>query len=75
MSDLSSSVRLSLSEAQPADWARIIEVLRPFVKDSRMERLSRVVSGRHAGLHLILENVHDPHNAAAVLRTAEGLGV
>ena len=75
MSDLPSSVRLSLSEAQPTDWARIIEVLRPFVKDSRMERLSRVVGGRRAGLHLVLENVHDPHNAAAVLRTAEGLGV
>ena len=75
MSDLPSSVRLSLSEAQPTDWARIIEVLRPFVKDNRMERLSRVVDGRRAGLHLVLENVHDPHNAAAVLRTAEGLGV
>ena len=70
-----SSVRLSLSEAQPTDWARIVEVLRPFVKDNRMERLSRVVGSRRAGLHLVLENVHDPHNAAAVLRTAEGLGV
>ena len=72
-----SSVRLSLSEAQPTDWARIVEVLGsvPFVKDNRMERLSRVVGSRRAGLHLVLENVHDPHNAAAVLRTAEGLGV
>lgn len=75
MSDSRSSIRLSLSEAQPTDWARIVEVLRPFVKDNRMERLSRVVGSRRAGLHLVLENVHDPHNAAAVLRTAEGLGV
>lgn len=67
--------RLSLSDAQPADWARIVEALRPFVKDNRMERLSRVVGSRRAGLHLVLENIHDPHNAAAVLRTAEGLGI
>ena len=66
---------MSLSDALPTDWARIVEVLQPFVKDSRMDRLQRVVGSRRAGLHLVLENVHDPHNAAAVLRTAEGLGV
>ena len=75
MSESLRSVRMSLSEAQPTDWARIVEVLRPFVKNNRMERLSRVVGSRRAGLHLVLENVHDAHNAAAVLRTAEGLGV
>ena len=69
------NLRMSLSDALPTDWARIVEVLQPFVKDSRMDRLQRVVGSRRAGLHLVLENVHDPHNAAAVLRTAEGLGV
>jgi len=30
---------------------------------------------RQPGLVLVLEDIHDPHNAAAVLRTAEGFGV
>lgn len=30
---------------------------------------------RQAGLCLVLEDIHDPHNAAAILRTCDGLGV
>ncbi len=34
-----------------------------------------VVSQRQQGLVVVLEDIHDPHNAAAVLRTCEGFGV
>jgi tRNA (guanosine-2'-O-)-methyltransferase len=43
--------------------------------DRRAERIDRVVADRLGSLTLVLEGVHDPHNLAAVLRTAEGLGL
>jgi tRNA (guanosine-2'-O-)-methyltransferase len=43
--------------------------------DRRRERIDQVVANRVRGLTLVLEHVHDPHNLAAVLRTAEGLGL
>ena len=43
--------------------------------DRRRERIDEVVARRVRGLTLVLEHVHDPHNLAAVLRTAEGLGL
>jgi tRNA (guanosine-2'-O-)-methyltransferase len=43
--------------------------------DRRAERIDRVVAERLGTLTLVLEGVHDPHNLAAVLRTAEGLGL
>jgi tRNA (guanosine-2'-O-)-methyltransferase len=41
----------------------------------RAQRIDRVVAERLGSLTLVLEGVHDPHNLAAVLRTAEGLGL
>lgn len=38
-------------------------------------RAQEVLQKRRGGIHLVLENVADPFNCAAVLRTAEGLGV
>jgi tRNA (guanosine-2'-O-)-methyltransferase len=43
--------------------------------DRRAERIDHVVADRLGTLTLVLEGVHDPHNLAAVLRTAEGLGL
>jgi tRNA (guanosine-2'-O-)-methyltransferase len=41
----------------------------------RKERIDAVVAQRVRGLTLVLEQVHDPHNLAAVLRTSEALGL
>ncbi|HUB09383.1 MAG TPA: RNA methyltransferase [Myxococcales bacterium] len=43
--------------------------------ERRIERIDRVVADRLASPVLVLGGVHDPHNLAAVLRTAEGLGL
>ncbi|MBI4022887.1 RNA methyltransferase [Candidatus Berkelbacteria bacterium] len=45
------------------------------VTEARHQRLRRVVEQRQAGLTVLLEDMHDPHNAAAILRTADALGV
>jgi hypothetical protein len=66
---------LRLDSLSTADWTRIIEEVGPFMKDNRVTKLRDVLEKRRAGLHVVLENIADPHNAAAVLRTSEGLGV
>ena len=41
----------------------------------REQKFRRVVSHRQSNLTVILENVHDPHNIGAVLRTCDSIGV
>lgn len=41
----------------------------------RLARLKEVAGNRQSGLALVLEDIHDPHNAAAILRTCDGLGI
>ncbi len=41
----------------------------------RVERMRGVIEKRQYDLHLVLENVHDPHNVSAVLRTCDAVGV
>lgn len=45
------------------------------ISHKRLSRFKEVVSNRQAGLVLVLEDIHDPHNAAAILRTCDGLGI
>ena len=41
----------------------------------RAGRVVSVAAARLAGITVVLENIADPHNASAVLRTCEGLGI
>ena len=41
----------------------------------REERLSRVLNRRQNDLTVVLENVQDPHNISAVMRTCDAVGV
>ncbi len=41
----------------------------------RKAKLERVASQRQAGFIIVLEDIHDPHNAAAILRTCDAFGV
>jgi tRNA (guanosine-2'-O-)-methyltransferase len=49
--------------------------LRDEVTDRRRARIAEVALRRLSSVTVVMENVADPHNASAVLRTAEGLGV
>ena len=53
----------------------ITEILEPWVSAERRERLDQVLERRLGGVTVVLVGLHDPHNGAAVLRTAEALGV
>lgn len=41
----------------------------------REERIRMVALNRQTDLTVVLENVHDPHNIAAVLRTCDSVGI
>lgn len=45
------------------------------VTERRLLRIVDVVSRRLSSVTVVLENLNDPHNVAAVVRTAEGFGI
>jgi tRNA (guanosine-2'-O-)-methyltransferase len=49
--------------------------LGPLLLDGRRERIDAVIDMRLGGLRVAIENLHDPHNGAAVLRSAEAFGI
>ena len=53
----------------------IVDAVAPSVTDERRERLERVIDQRLLSVTVVTENLYDPHNGAAVLRSAEALGL
>jgi len=45
------------------------------ILERRIDRMKSVISRRQYDLTVILENVHDPHNIGAVLRTCDSVGI
>lgn len=41
----------------------------------RSEKLLRVLQNRQVNLAVVMENVHDPHNISAVMRTCDAVGI
>lgn len=45
------------------------------ITTQRLDRFKEVVANRQFDLTVILENVHDPHNIGAVLRSCDSVGI
>ena len=45
------------------------------MEEARIKRIEDTVSNRQLDLTVVLENVHDPHNISAVLRTCDSVGI
>jgi tRNA (guanosine-2'-O-)-methyltransferase len=58
-----------------ADPQLIVDALSPHLGDERRAKLDRVAAARLGGLVVVLENLHDPHNGGAALRSCEAVGV
>jgi tRNA (guanosine-2'-O-)-methyltransferase len=51
------------------------ELLSPTLTDTRKQRLLQVAAGRTRRIRLVIQDVHQPHNISACMRSAEALGV
>lgn len=52
-----------------------IQVLEPFVTDNKKQLVNEVLARRTRLITVVLEDIYKPHNASAVIRTCECLGV
>jgi len=43
--------------------------------EKRLNKIKKVVKQRQKYLTIVLENIHDPHNVSAILRTSEAVGI
>ncbi len=43
--------------------------------EKRIEKIKWVLSKRQPSLHVVLENIHDPHNVSAIFRTCDAAGI
>jgi tRNA (guanosine-2'-O-)-methyltransferase len=61
----------------PAGWTaeEVIATLEPFVRPERAARLTQVIEARLGSVTVLMDAPHDPHNAAAVLRTCDAFGL
>ncbi len=53
----------------------VLDALTPLVNDDRRARLDHVIAGRLGGVAVLLENLSDPHNGGAALRSCEAFGL
>ena len=59
----------------PLDREQVIEVLEPWVTPERKARLMRVIDARISNVTVLMDAPHDPHHAAAVVRTSDAFVV
>jgi tRNA (guanosine-2'-O-)-methyltransferase len=67
----------ALSTPWPAPWTAetIIERLEPMVLERRRERFLAVIGARVGSVTLLLDDLADPHNRAAIVRSCDAFGV
>ncbi len=55
--------------------SELIEKLRPFLTENRMQTLESMLEKRTKHMTVVLENIFHSHNASAVMRTCECFGI
>ncbi|MBI9106700.1 MAG: RNA methyltransferase [Spirochaetales bacterium] len=55
--------------------SRLIEYLSSFATENRMKRMHSVMEQRTDYITVVLEDIFQPHNASAVLRSCDGFGI
>ena len=50
-------------------------MMRKFKTDERLQKIIATAAARQFSLHVVMENIHDPHNVSAIFRTCDAVGV
>jgi len=53
----------------------LIEYLKGFISEARWSRINEVLDKRTQHITVVLEDIYQPHNASAVLRSCDGFGI
>jgi tRNA (guanosine-2'-O-)-methyltransferase len=66
-----------MSTPWDASWSaeRVIQRLEPLALERRRQRFQEVLSGRLASVTLLLDELVDPHNRAAIVRSCDAFGI
>ncbi|MEM1427250.1 MAG: RNA methyltransferase, partial [Cyanobacteria bacterium P01_H01_bin.130] len=64
-----------LSQLSPDQKADLIAHFQEFLTENRRDRFRTVLSKRTRQITVVLEDIYQPHNASAVLRSCDGFGV
>ncbi|MBL4685874.1 MAG: RNA methyltransferase [Nannocystaceae bacterium] len=70
--DRRSQADIAVDAASPE---HAVALMVPYLTEARIDKIERVLRGRTLDLMVAVEAPSDPHNAAAIVRTAEALGV
>lgn len=60
---------------QDSTRKELIDYLKGFTTEARLDKFEEVLSKRTKHISVVLEDLHKPHNANAVLRSCEALGI
>ncbi len=66
---------MAMESEKPDETRAKIEKLKPFVTEARFRRLTEVLAQRTRHITVALEDIYQPHNASAVLRTCDCFGL
>ncbi|MFN1833803.1 TrmH family RNA methyltransferase [Balneola sp. MJW-20] len=55
--------------------SELIAYLRDFTTENRWQKINEVLSNRTRYLSVVMEDIYQPHNASAVLRSCDGFGI
>lgn len=64
-----------LQNLNPAQKQALLEYLKTFVSDERLQRFDAVIAERINHIHIVLEDIYQAHNASAVLRSVDCFGI
>ena len=53
----------------------LISYLKEFTTEERWQRMQLILENRTRHISVVLEDIYQPHNASAVLRSCDGFGI